>query len=109
MMGRAGSQGPCISFLYFCKPISHQLQPPIASPVTKTPITVPITPFSQGNPKSPPPPPPYPNIIPTPPPAPITRRVVRVTCPRHDRCRAYRRKTGKSPKTSIENRVSEKT
>ena len=53
--------------------------------------------------------PPRPNINPTPPPAPSTSNVVRATCPRQERCRAYRLKTGKSPKTSIEKRVKENT
>ena len=109
MTGRAGSHGPWISFLYFCSPISHQLHPPIARPVPKTPITTPIKPLFHGKSSIPSPSPPRPNINPTPPPAPTTSNVVSVTCPRHDCWRAYRRKTGKSPNTSMLKSVREKT
>lgn len=100
MIGLAGSQGPWISFLYFCSPRSHQLQIPIARRIKILPATLPTIAAVH--------PPPL-MVTPTPLPAPITRKTVVTTCARNDTCLRWRRKTGKRPNTSIENRVSEKT
>lgn len=100
MIGRAGSHGPCISFLYLWSPINHQLHPPIARPAMRFPSVIPTTAAFH---------PPRVTTIPTPPPAPITRSAVRATCQRQDTWRKCLRKTGNSPKTSIEKSVREKT
>jgi hypothetical protein len=100
MMGRAGSQGPYISFLYFCSPISHQLQMPIA---TKVIILPSMTPAIQALR-----PPPV-NVANTAPPAVVTNATVKAMLPFRDFARSCRRNMGKRPNTSIENNVSEKT
>lgn len=83
MIGRAGSHGPYISFLYFCNPISHQLHPPMATAEMMQPTTMPKSPLVQGHgaasqaagvSQST-----APRIMPTPPPAPSTSRTVRMT------------------------------
>ena len=100
MIGRAGSQGPWISFLYLCKPMSHQLVIPIARHVRIPPRKAPITPAFQ--------PPPV-MVTQSPPPAPRIINAVKIRCPVQDTCRTCRLKTGNSPKTSILNRVRLKT
>jgi hypothetical protein len=100
MMGLAGSQGPWISFLYFCSPISHQLQIPIPKKVTIPPR---ITPAIQA-----PRPPPV-NVIKTAPHEVMTSTKVKVKWPRHEIDRRCLLKIGNSPKTSMENKVSENT
>lgn len=100
MMGRAGSQGPYISFLYFCSPISHQLQMPIARKVTMLPSMVPAIQAPRPPPVS---------VATTAPPAVVTNATVRMMLPFRDLARSCRRNKGKRPNTSIENNVSEKT
>ena len=99
--GLAGSHGPITTFLYFCNPINHQLHPPIPtivpSPHSTTPTTAAFHPPSRTN------------VTPMPAPAPTTRESVSRRCPRQDMCRKWRRKTGKSPKTSMLKRVRLKT
>lgn len=99
-MGRAGSQGPWISFLYLCKPMSHQLVIPIARHVRIPPRTAPPTPAFQ--------PPPV-MVTQSPPPAPRTINAVKAKCPVQDACRTCRLKTGNNPNTSILKSVKLKT
>ena len=99
-MGRAGSQGPWISFLYLCKPMSHQLVIPMARHVRTPPRTAPPTPAFQ--------PPPV-IVTQSPPPAPRTINAVNVKCPVQDACRTCRLKTGNNPNTSILKSVKLKT
>lgn len=106
MMGLAGSQGPRISFLYFCNPISHQLHPPVASTAMSTPTIIPTSPLFHGHP---PVPLVSPRMRPTPSPAPSTSKIADTTWNRQLRCLAYRRKTGNRPKTSMLNSVKLKT
>lgn len=98
--GRAGSQGPWISFLYFCSPMSHQLQIPMKRPVRKLPRIAPE--MAALNP------PPETAMLKLAP-APMTRKPARNRWPRHETCRKCRRKTGKSPNTSMEKSMNEKT
>ena len=99
--GLAGSHGPITTFLYFCSPINHQLQPPMPTIVPSPHSTIPaIAAFH---------PPSRTNVTPMPAPATMTRESVRRRCPRQEICRRWRRKTGKSPKTSMLKRVREKT
>jgi len=100
MIGLAGSHGPWISFLYFCSPISHQLQTPMHMKVSELPMSTPAT-------KDPRPPPA--KVMNTPPHAAMVNWIVRVKWPTHDRVRSCRRKMGKRPNISIENKVREKT
>lgn len=100
MIGLAGSHGPWISFLYFCSPRSHQLQMPIARRIKILPATLPTIAAVHLPPLI---------VTPTPLPAPMTSKIVIMTCARNDTCRRCRRNTGNKPKTSIENNVSEKT
>lgn len=100
--GLAGSQGPITTFLYFCNPINHQLQPPIPTPLpTPQAITPHTILFHLSSLLE--------RTIPMPAPAPTTRVRVRSKCPRHEIWRRCRRKTGKRPNTSMEKRVREKT
>jgi hypothetical protein len=100
MIGLAGSQGPCISFLYFCNPMSHQLQIPMARNVRMPPSTTPAI--------HAPLPPPV-KVTETLPQALMMRAIVRARWPRRDIDRRCRRKMGNRPNTSMENSVSEKT
>ncbi len=100
MTGLAGSHGPITTFLYFCNLINHQLHPPITRHVSRPPSTTPAPAAFH---------PPPDTVTPTPPPAPITRKMVSRRWPRQDRWRKWRRNTGKRPKTSMEKRVREKT
>jgi hypothetical protein len=100
MIGRAGSHGPWISFLYFCSPISHQLHIPMHTKVKKLPSIAPAT----NTPRPPPV-----NVTNTPPHAVTTSTSVSTAWPRHDRARSSRRNMGNSPKISMEKRVNEKT
>jgi hypothetical protein len=100
MIGRAGSQGPWISFLYLCNPMSHQLVMPMARHVRTPPRIAPPTPAFQ--------PPPV-IVTQRPPPAPRTINAVNIKCPVQDACRTCRLKTGNSPNTSILKSVKLKT
>lgn len=100
MTGLAGSHGPITTFLYFCNPISHQLHPPMVRHVSRLPSTTPAVAAFHPPPET---------VTPTPPPAPMTRNVVRRRWPRQELWRRCRRNTGKRPKTSMEKRVKEKT
>jgi hypothetical protein len=91
-MGRAGSQGPWISFLYLCNPMSHQLVIPMARHVRIPPRIAPPTPAFQPRPVI---------VTQSPPPAPRTINAVNAKCPVQDECRTCRLKTGNSPNTSI--------
>ena len=101
--GRAGSHGPITTFLYFCNPINHQLHPPI-TPTLPTPHkpTPPTTAFHLAASR-------LASTMPMPVPAPTTSAKVRKRCPRQEIWRRWRRKTGKSPKTSMLKRVRLKT
>jgi hypothetical protein len=101
IIGLAGSQGPWISFLYLCSPISHQLVAPIPRSVVRPPK---ITPRMAW-----PSPPPGMITIPSPPDARTTRNIVRVRWRGQEWCFRCRRKTGKRPKTSMLNSVRLKT
>lgn len=100
MMGRAGSQGPYISFLYFCSPMSHQLQIPIARNVRMLPNIIPAIHAPWPLPVS---------VANTAPLAVVTNRTVKAIWPRRDLARSWRRKIGNKPNTSMENSVREKT
>lgn len=101
--GRAGSHGPITTFLYFCRPINHQLHPPMPTAVpTPHNITPPTAALH--------PPCPFPaNATPRPAPAPTTSASVSIRWPRQEICRRWRRKTGKRPNTSMLKRVRENT
>ena len=86
--------------MYLCNPINHHAQTPIAKPVIKLPSMLPTTAAIRLPPDK---------ITVTPAPALITSTHVSDKWPDHEMCRRYRRKTGKSPKTSILKSVMEKT
>lgn len=99
--GLAGSQGPITTFLYLCKPISHQLHPPIPTALPIHHITAPATTLFH---------PPSHNgfllsVVPKAAPAPMTSARVNKRCPRQLKCRRCRLKTGKRPNTSMLNNV----
>jgi hypothetical protein len=62
-LGLAASHGPTISSFHFCKPINHQLAPPIATAAVRRPKIQPPKADFQEPPLT---------VIATPPPAPIT-------------------------------------
>lgn len=101
MTGLAGSHGPTTTFLYRCKPMSHQLQPPMPKAAPTDQKSMPKIIACQ--------PPFFDSVIPETPPAPRTRKRVRTRCPRQETWRRCLRKTGKRPKTSMLKRVKLKT
>jgi len=100
MIGLAGSQGPWISFLYLCNPISHQLQMPIHKNVKLHPSTTPVRKATR--------PPPV-RVTNKPPHAAIVSKTLRARWLDREWTSSCLRNMGKSPKISIEKRVSEKT
>ena len=103
--GLAGSQGPITTFLYRCKPINHQLHPPMPITLPAHQITAPAIalfhpPCHRGLAL---------NTVPRPAPAPITNANVRNRWPRQLICLRYLLNTGKSPNTSMLKRVKLKT
>lgn len=102
MIGLAGSHGPITTFLYLCKPISHQLQPPmptaVPSPHKKIPTRAAFQVVAVGA-----------KVTPKPAPDPRTREKVSNRWPCQETWRRCRRKTGKRPKTSMLKRVRLKT
>jgi hypothetical protein len=96
MTGLAGSQGPWISFLYRCSPISHQLVAPMPRSVTTPPRITPKTAYANPPPEM---------TIPNTPEASTIRKIVSVRWSGQEWCLRCRRKTGKRPKTSMLNRV----
>ncbi len=102
MIGLAGSHGPITTFLYLCRPINHQLQPPMPTAVPSPHRIIPVRAAFQvvavGA-----------KVTPKPAPAPKTREKVSNRWPCHEIWRRCRRKTGKRPKTSMLKRVRLKT
>ena len=105
MTGLAGSQGPMTTFLYLCKPINHQLHPPMPTTLPTHHMTAPAIALFQ--------PPCHRglalNAVPRLAPAPITNANVKKRCPRQLMCLKYLLNTGNSPNTSMLKRVKLKT
>jgi hypothetical protein len=80
--------------------MSHQLQIPMARTIIMLPRILPMMAAGHLPPLT---------VTPTPAPAVMTSRIVVATCACCETCLRCRRKTGKRPKTSMENSVREKT